>query len=150
MRFALPSEAQWEYAARGGAEGQLAGFEYAGSNDIDEVAWYDDNSHDETKPVGLKAPNVLGLYDMSGNVWEWCADYWVSDYSDIPTNGRPRIKTPERTSLRVIRGGCYFYGGLSCRTAYRYYFGPDGSNGYIGFRLALSGLTPAPLQSGEG
>jgi formylglycine-generating enzyme len=138
MRFALPSEAQWEYAARGGPAGPQAGYEFAGSNHIDEVAWYEANSHNETKPVGLKAANQLGLHDMSGNVWEWCADDWLSDYTAMPTDGRPRISEPERARHRVIRGGSSFGNEQSCRAAYRSSGWPDFSDHDIGFRLVLS------------
>jgi formylglycine-generating enzyme len=155
--FRLPSEAEWEYAARGGPDWQ-AGFEYAGSNDIDEVAWYDENSHQTTQPVGLKAPNQLGLYDMSGNVWEWCADDWIDNYNDMPGDGRPWIKKPERARNRVLRGGGYFGSELICRPGYRYSSWPDGRNRYIGFRLVLApqfsglplDLTPIPSPKGEG
>jgi formylglycine-generating enzyme len=136
MQFQLPSEAQWEYAARGGPRWQ-DGFAYAGSNSIDEVAWYRENSHQETKPVGLKAPNQLGLYDMSGNVWEWCADDWIGDYKEMPADGRLRVKTPERAGTRVLRGGGCFNLEPSCRCAYRNSGGPASSGSTLGFRLVL-------------
>jgi formylglycine-generating enzyme required for sulfatase activity len=85
--YKLPSEAIWEYAARGG--NQSEGYIYAGSNTLKEVGWYNKNSHNETKPVGLKLPNELGLYDMSGNVDEWCADNWSENLKNIPKDGRP-------------------------------------------------------------
>jgi formylglycine-generating enzyme len=113
--FSLPTEAQWEYAARGGKYD--AGYVYAGSNDINEVAWYDDNSHDETKPVGLQFPNQLGIYDMTGNVWEWCADDYDSDFyqkcakQGIVTN--PLNKDSEAGS-KLIRGGSYFSNSETC------------------------------------
>jgi formylglycine-generating enzyme len=136
MQFQLPSEAQWEYAARGGPHWQN-GFTYAGSSSIDEVAWYRENSHDETKPVGLKAPNQLGLHDMSGNVWEWCADDWMDDYKDMKPDGRPRVKTPERAPDRAMRGGSYFSFEHYCRCTYRIHYGPADSYYLIGFRLVL-------------
>jgi formylglycine-generating enzyme len=136
MQFQLPSEAQWEYAARGGPQWQ-DGFEFAGSNNIHEVAWYDENSHQETKPVGLKAPNQLGLYDMSGNVWEWCADDWAGDYKKIPKVGNPYITPSTRAPYRVMRGGGCFYFEQHCRCTFRLYFGPADRNGNFGFRLVL-------------
>jgi hypothetical protein len=87
--FSLPSESMFEYAARGGNKSK--GFTYAGSNDINEVAWYWGNSNSQTHPVATKAPNELGLYDMCGNVWDWCIDDWHSNYVGAPTDGTPWI-----------------------------------------------------------
>jgi sulfatase modifying factor 1 len=102
--YVLPTESCWEYAARGGRHRK--GFRYAGSNKLKEVAWYDKNSHAETKPVGLKAPNALGLYDMSGNVWEWCQDVWHDNYEQAPTNGSAWMTGGEE-DRRVVRGGSW-------------------------------------------
>ena len=113
-QFSLPTDAQWEYAARGGNKSK--GYEYSGSNDIKEVAWYDDNS-DATHDVGTKKPNELGLYDMSGNVWEWCLD--------------------ARGSHRVLRGGGWSNYADRCRVAFRHDLNPDYRSYVFGFRLAL-------------
>jgi sulfatase modifying factor 1 len=131
-RYCLPSEAQWEYAVRGG-EG---GFKYAGSNKLKEVGWFVTNSHSETKPVGLKLPNVLGLYDMSGNVWEWCEDDWHSYASQ--NNGSAWVGTPERGSYRVVRGGGWGYLPQCCRVAYRDRWPLGHRDAYVGFRLCLA------------
>ena len=127
--FRLPTEAQWEYAARGGNQSQ--GRLYSGSNTIDEVAWYTSNSS-TTHPVKTKAPNELGIYDMSGNVWEWCSD-WYGSYSSAaqtdPTG-------PSTGSYRVNRGGGCYSIAAYCRVALRSYSSPAGSDNYLGLRLA--------------
>ena len=128
--FRLPTEAQWEYAARGGNKSK--GSIYSGSNEIDEVAWYWDNSSFTTHPVKTKAPNELGIYDMSGNVWEWCSD-WSGSYSSAaqtdPTG-------PATGSYRVIRGGSWYFEALLCRVAFRTSNTPSYSFRDLGLRLA--------------
>jgi len=129
--FRLPTEAEWEYAARGGS--QSHGYKYSGSNTLGNVAWYDDNSGNRTHPVKTKSPNELGLYDMSGNVWEWCSDWYGSYSSSAQTN-----PTGSSTgSFRVSRGGSWISDARSCRVSYRDDFIPDDRFYYLGFRLAL-------------
>ena len=129
--FALPTEAQWEYAARGGTKSQ--GCKYAGSNNLDDVAWYRDNSGIETHPVKTKAANELGLYDMSGNVWEWCSD-WYGDYSsDAQTNP----KGASSGSYRVVRGGGWFSLAWCCRVSSRSNYNPSYRRDDLGLRLVL-------------
>jgi formylglycine-generating enzyme required for sulfatase activity len=128
--YRLPTEAEWEYAAKGGSKGNQA-FEYSGSNNVNEVAWYADNSGGSTHPVGTKAPNDLGLYDMSGNVWEWCWD-WHGDYlADFPTDP----VGASSGSYRVERGGSWGSSAQYARSASR--GGTEPSNRYdnLGFRL---------------
>ena len=133
-RFRLPSEAEWEYAARGGPAWR-DGFKYSGGNDIDAVAWYDRRHGDHTQPVRQKAPNQLGLYDMSGNVWEWCQDVFAEDTSEIPGDGKPvQGDRPER----VLRGGCFHNWAIHCTVSKRYQLARDYHDGCIGFRLALA------------
>ena len=131
--FRMPTEAEWEYAARGGKCSK--GYKYAGSNNIDEVAWYDDGiSPLETKPVATKKPNELGLYDMSGNVMEWCSD-WYGPYS-----GEAQIDPvgPETGTDRITRGGCYNFNlPRLCRVSCRRYYGPSFAAPANGLRLAL-------------
>ncbi len=135
--YRLPSEAEWEYAARGGARSQ--GYQYAGSDLLIEVGWYDENSHSETKAVGLKAPNELGLYDMSGNVWEWCDDYWHFDYkAKTQKDSQPWIDAPERGAYRVNRGGGWLYAARYCRPAYRSRWIPAARGHGVGFRLVFA------------
>lgn len=132
--FRLPTEAEWEYAARGGQAGAKDGFKYAGSNDIEAVAWYTKNTNDTgTRPVAGKKPNQLGLYDMSGNVYEWCSDWW-GDYeaSDKAQNNPTGAK---EGSYRVLRGGSWDYGAGGCRVSLRYGRYPDDSRNFIGFRV---------------
>jgi formylglycine-generating enzyme required for sulfatase activity len=138
-RYCLPSEAQWEYAAHGGEAGAKQGFKYAGSNKLKEVGWFDTNSHNETKPVRLKLPNVLGLYDMSGNVWEWCEDDSHYSYENAQKNdGAAWVDTPERGSRRVFRGGSWRNTPWYCRVASRDDWQPEFRLFYIGFRLCLA------------
>jgi formylglycine-generating enzyme len=132
--FRLPTETEWEYAARGGIHsGEY--FVYSGSNNIDEVGWYRDNSGNESKEVGQKKPNQLGLYDMSGNLWEWCIDYFHNDTGKIPRDGSPCL---EESTDRVLRGGCYHNFAMHCTVMKRYAINPDSKDPCIGFRLALS------------
>ena len=131
-RFRLPTEAEWEYAARGG--NQSKGYKYSGGNSISEVAWYDNNSGSKTHPVGQKTPNELGIYDMSGNVWEWCQDWYGSYSSSSQTNPTG----PSSGSYRVLRGGCWYTFAGICRVSNLTYYNPDYRSDYFGFRLALS------------
>lgn len=129
--FRLPTEAEWEFSARGGNLSQ--GFKYVGSNTIGEVAWYTSNSGSTTHAVATKTPNELGLYDMSGNVFEWCQD-WYSDYS---SNAQTNPTDPASGSYRVFRGGGWSDGAWCCRVSSRYYYYPSYPFNYLGLRLAL-------------
>ena len=139
----LPTEAEWEYAARGGNKPK--GFIYAGSNNIDEVAWHEGNSGNtkiiffvnrKTHPIAQKQPNALGLYDMSGNVREWCSDWYVFNFS----NKRPRVNPhgPNSGYTRVLRGGSWNLSDTHCRVANRYRNFPDRRSAVNGFRLVRS------------
>jgi formylglycine-generating enzyme len=134
LQFRLPSEAEWEYAAKGGIH-RADDFIYSGSNDIDEVAWYKDNCLDESMPVGLKKPNQLGIYDMSGNIWEWCQDYYHPDTGKIPKDGSP---CREKSAERVLRGGCFHNWAVHCTAAKRYQIMPEFKDPCISFRLVVS------------
>jgi len=128
--YTLPTEAQWEFAARGG--NQSNGYKYAGSNDLDEVGWYRKNSGNKTHPVGQLRPNELGIYDMSGNVWEWCQD-WYGDYSAGPLKDP---LGPESGQGRVGRGGGWGDSASGCRVADRSNAAPSRRFNYLGFRLS--------------
>ena len=130
--FRLPTEAEWEYAARGGK--QSKGYRYSGSNYISEVAWYHGNSSSQTHPVKEKKPNELGIYDMSGNVLEWCQDRWGSYSSSPQTNPTG----PTSGSGRVARGSSWFNDVRNCRLSLRNSLNPGGTNIDLGLRLALS------------
>jgi sulfatase modifying factor 1 len=139
LRFRLPTEAEWEYAARGGNLSK--GYRYSGSNDIDEVAWHRGNREPDSKygrsyPVGLKKPNELGIYDMTGNVMEWCLDY----HSDHYYRNSPELDPtgPSRGSYRVLRGGSYGRYPSECRVSWRSSTIPDFRGAGVGFRLAGS------------
>lgn len=133
--FRLPTEAEWEYAARGGKKSKR--YKYAGSNNIDDVAWHVDNSDGKTHPVKTKQPNELGIYDMSGNVYEWCSD-WYGGYS---SNSQTNPQGPSSGSYRVLRGGFWFDLASYCRTSFRYCFRYCDNLFYllynIGFRLVM-------------
>ena len=130
--FRMPTEAEWEYAARGGSKSR--GYTYSGSNRLDDVAWYEDNSGGKTHEVGTKSPNELGLYDMSGNVWEWCSD-WFGDYSSSAQNNP---KGPDSGTDRVRRGGSWGSVAWSCHCSSREIRGPGNRNCLLGLRLCLS------------
>ncbi len=130
-KFRLPTEAEWEFAARGGRKSR--GYKYAGSNNIESVAWYDDNSSGETHDVGTKQPNELGLYDMSGNVWEWCQD-WFGSYGSAP---QTNPTGPSSGSNRVRRGGSWDFSAWGCRVSIRGDSTPGGRSYDFGLRLVL-------------
>ena len=134
--FRLPTEAEWEYAARGGNKSN--GYEYSGSNTIEDVGWTYDNSGFEAHPVKSKKRNELGLYDMSGNMWEWCSDWYGSSYYSNSPSKNPT--GPNHGDFRVIRGGSWDYFGSYCRVAGRFGCRPgySGDSGNLGFRLASS------------
>ena len=131
--FRLPTEAEWEYACRGGNKSN--GYKYSGSNNIDDVAWYDDNSNSKTHTVATKQPNELGIYDMSGNVCEWCQDR----YGRYDNSRQTNPIGPESGLLRVYRGGGWLDDASYCRSSKRYLYVPGIINGYpaIGLRLVL-------------
>ena len=163
MKFRLPSETEWEYAARGGPR-WTDDFIYSGSNDPDEVAWYGPRwtrTHDfvtrlfgprrgwrivnrvrlrtptHTHEVATKAPNQLGLYDMSGNVWEWCQDVCTDDLAAVPADGSPYLGPGDE---RRLRGGCHHNWNLHCTVSWRYGIDPAAHDGCIGFRVGLAKL----------
>lgn len=131
QNFRLPTEAEWEFACRGGNNSR--GYKYSGSNYIDNVAWHDGNFGDKTHPVATKSPNELGIYDMSGNVWEWCAD-WYGDYS---SGRQTNPKGPYDGSYRVCRGGGWINYARYCRSSFRNDDFPAARLYGLGLRLAL-------------
>ncbi len=130
----LPTEAEWEYAARGGNKSK--GYTYSGGNNLDAVGWYNDNSGSKTHPVAQKQPNELGLYDMSGNVWEWCSDWYDKGYYSRSPQNDPQ--GPNSGIYRVLRSGGWGNGGSSCRVANRSRLRPVSWSNACGFRLVLS------------
>ena len=129
--FRLPTEAEWEFAARGGNNSR--GYKYSGSNTLSNVAWYDDNSGSQTHPVGTKSPNELGIYDMSGNVWEWCSD-WYGNYSSSSQYNPTGSISGSRS---VFRGGSWFSNARFCRVSNRDDYYPTYRDNNLGLRLAL-------------
>ncbi|MBQ7683606.1 MAG: formylglycine-generating enzyme family protein, partial [Bacteroidaceae bacterium] len=130
-QYRLPTEAEWEYAARGGQKSQ--GYKYSGSNHLDVVAWYYDNSGNQTHAVMTKQANELGLYDMSGNVWEWCSDWYDDDSASSQT-------TPKESSSDYggeYRGGSWDVPAEGCRVGGQFFFLLSGRFNHFGLRLAL-------------
>ncbi|WP_091897589.1 SUMF1/EgtB/PvdO family nonheme iron enzyme [Polaribacter sp. KT25b] len=127
----LPTEAQWEFAARGG--NQSKGYKYAAGRSMATAGWYEDNSGDKAHAVAQKKANELGLYDMSGNVWEWCLDWYKSDYYSTSPSKNP--KNTARANGKVIRGGSWNYEASYCRVAYRSNRRPDNRFSPYGFRV---------------
>jgi formylglycine-generating enzyme required for sulfatase activity len=129
--YRLPTEAEWEYAARGGKLSK--GYTYSGSNTIDDVAWYTSNSSNTTHSVGQKIANELGIYDMTGNVWEWCSD-WYGAYS---SNSQTNPTGASSGTYRVMRGGSWDFFPQGSRVAYRGNRAPDARGDFIGFRVVF-------------
>jgi formylglycine-generating enzyme required for sulfatase activity len=132
FEYRLPTEAEWEYAARAGTTGDYAG-------DLDAMAWHDGNSQGATHPVGQKQPNKFGLYDMHGNVWEWCADMSPETYQGAPSDGSAWLDAGSRK--RILRGGSWDHDRQHTRSAYRHWFSPNRHTHGIGFRVVA---TPRP------
>lgn len=138
VEFSLPTEAQWEYAARGGRDG---GYRYAGTTQhLNEFAWYNDNSDGETHDVATKRPNGLGLFDMSGNVSEWCNDWW----GDYPRIDLVNPVGPSSGPAHILRGGNYACPDVILRVSHRMGGTPNSSNEAFGLRLAIE-VTPSKL-----
>ena len=130
-RGRLPTEAEWEYAAKGGKLGRA--YKYAGSNNINEIAWFGENSDKQTHVVGLKEPNELGIYDMSGNVWEWCYDWYDNDfYIKCPQNNPVNNSV---SNYKIVRGGSWLNYDLNCRNVSVDKLNPLFSYSYVGFRV---------------
>jgi formylglycine-generating enzyme required for sulfatase activity len=132
--YRLPTEAEWEYACRAGSKAAYSFGE--NSKTLGDYSWFGDNSGSQTHPVGEKKPNAWGLYDMHGNVWEWCSDW----YDEYPKGAVSDPSGPSEGSSRVLRGGSWFSGAASCRSAFRSGDDPSFrlSDGHYGFRVALS------------
>jgi sulfatase modifying factor 1 len=132
-QYRLPTEAEWEYAARGGNKSK--GYKYSGSNSLSSVGWYYDNSGSKTHRVGKKSPNELGIYDMSGNVWEWCADWYGEDYYSSSSETNPQ--GPNTGYRRCLRGGSWNFLDINCRAADRNDYIPNYRSISSGLRLVL-------------
>jgi len=133
--YRLPTEAEWEFAARGGNKSYA--YKYSAGNNIDDVAWYDGNSQMQTHPVGQKKANELGICDMSGNVWEWCSDWYDRDYYSSSPIVDPHGPSSGRT--RVLRGGDWSSGADLCRSTLRAGLDPNGKGPKVGFRICRGG-----------
>jgi len=136
--FRLPTESEWEYACRAGTSTAFYWGEDSSYSEIGNYAWYSGNSGSTTHEVGQKRPNAWGLYDMSGNVWEWCHDW----YGDYPSGPVIDPTGPSSGSVRVFRGGCWNYYPSVFRSAYRSWLAPDNPYYTLGFRVVLSSQSP--------
>ncbi|MDR2516605.1 MAG: formylglycine-generating enzyme family protein [Spirochaetaceae bacterium] len=133
--YRLPTEAEWEYAAKGG--NSSSSYLYSGSDTVGDVAWYNGNSEGTTHPVGTKAPNEAGIYDMSGNVQEWCGD-WYGNYGNYGNGVQTDPSGPSSGFGRVLRGGCWRFEARRVRSAYRNGLAPSYRRQDLGFRLVRS------------
>ena len=131
LKYRLPTEAEWEYAARGGTKSK--GYIYSGNNDLEKAGWYNGNSTIISHPVGFKQPNEIGLFDMSGNVAEWCSDWFLGNY--YGHSAKNKVHGPDKGKERVVRGGSWDFIDDYCRNSYRLWNGPTYKNNYTGFRL---------------
>lgn len=141
--YRLPTEAEWEYACRAGTNTK-----YSFGDDesrLGEYGWYDGNADSQSHPVGQKKANAWGLYDMHGNVWEWCSDL----YAVYPEGAATDPKGPEKGSDRAFRGGCWGNAAAYCRSAYRYGYQPQYQHDYLGLRVALSLPEVKPPEAGK-
>jgi formylglycine-generating enzyme required for sulfatase activity len=136
--YRLPTEAEWEFAAKGGRLG--SGFVFSGSNDADSVAWHRANSKGRIQPVGKLHPNEIGIYDMSGNVWEWCSDFYSDYRTDSSKMNNP--VGPDKGHMRVFRGGSYNDSSRFSKSTSRYYTDPKLNYPLIGFRLVRADSKP--------
>ena len=133
--YRLPTEAEWEYACRAGTTTRFNWGDSDSESTMGRYCWYTENSNSTTHPVAQKEPNAWGLYDMSGNVWEWCEDKYTSDYYDCPTNGSAYTSSG---SDRVLRGGSWYSVARFCRSAFRSISGPGSRSFALGLRVARS------------
>ncbi len=131
-KYRLPTEAEWEFAAKGG--NMTEGFKYSGSNKAEDVAWFNHNSKGKTNPIGTKNPNELGIFDMSGNVWEWCNDWYDEFYFQICESNNPT--GPSHGTYKVARGGGWHGMADDCMVSRRDFSNPDYRDEALGFRLA--------------
>ncbi|MDR0971557.1 MAG: formylglycine-generating enzyme family protein [Bacteroidales bacterium] len=131
-KYRLPTEAEWEYAARGGNKSK--GFKFSGSDNLDNIGWFATNCQYDTHPVGQKEPNELGIYDMSGNVWEWCSDF----FAKYPSKNEKNPQGPSQGKSKIFRGGSWRSHITYCRNTIRNYFIPTNKSNTVGFRLVLS------------